>query len=121
MSFEQVLSRFITLAKLDVIEAEKWQWLCSDAVKYYESKQKENINEEECCCSRLSAAAAAMAFYHFTLLNTEQNISSFKAGDVSLGFSNDISKIAYQIWQQAHLSAAKFLNDDNFFFKKVKA
>lgn len=119
VDYEQVLERFITLTGMDEDTAIKWQWLCNDAIISIANRLKSNVNADE-SCGRLSAAAAALAFYNYTVLKGDDKISSFKAGDVTIGFSNSLSVDGLTLWQQAERSVADLLTDDSFIFKRVK-
>lgn len=118
MEFEQVYHRFVTLSGLNPTVAASWQWLCNDAM----CKIQRQLNDKAATsdCDRLSAAAGVLAYYMFTLLNTDENVSSFKAGDVSIGFNGN-SSAAEKIWQLSRESIEDLLDDNDFIFKQVKS
>lgn len=120
MRFEQVFERFSALTGLDYDSASKWQWLCCDAINEYNQKVSRRITDES-SLGRLSAAAAALAFYKYSLLNCDDGIDSFKAGDVTIGFSKNKLSNALDVWRQADKAARDLLDDGNFFFRKVKS
>lgn len=120
MNFDQVIEKFSLLSGLESNTANQWRWLCMESFQAYKERIRTE-NEQDGCCDSVSAAAAAFAYYKYTLLHEEKETNSFKAGDVTIGFSNHSIENAYTIWKQAEQSAAKWLKDDGFYFRKVRS
>ena len=68
-------------------------------------------------------ACAGIAFYNYSLLRcgSEDDFSSFKAGDVTISKSSSaIIENAVKFRDEALLQATEFLNDVNFVFEAVR-
>lgn len=118
MNFEQVYQRFIEISGLDETEAVKWQWVCSIAIDELKVRLKNNIDYES-NCDRLNNAAAALAFYKYCVLSVKDNITNFKAGDVTVELSADKTEKALEFWQASEKAVSDLLTDSSFFFKRV--
>lgn len=118
MNFEQIYQRFIQISGLSEAEAVKWQWLCTIAADELKARLRNNIDYES-NGDRLNNAAAAFAFYKYSVLNVKDNISSFKAGDVTVALSADKNKKALEFWKASEKAVSDLLNDSSFLFKRV--
>lgn len=119
MNYQQVFQRFIELTHLTQDEAEKYRWLCNNAVEELNEMLVDNV-DLSVCSGRLSATASAMAFYKYTMIAEGNNVNSFKAGDITVNCSSD-KEFAKEYLQQCLKSIAQYIKDENFVFRGVKA
>ncbi len=93
--------------------------LCAAAAKELEYRLKEGV---DCSDIRLINAGAAMVNYRLSMkkANTDENVTSFKAGDVTVSLSpSAIIERAEKEKSEALLSAIPLLRDDGFVFRQV--
>ncbi len=93
--------------------------ICEAASAELSSKIKDGADPDDI---RLVGAAAAEVNYRLCTKNifSENGISSFKAGDVSISVSGSESiEAAEKEKNSAYLKALPLLNDDGFFFGQV--
>lgn len=117
MNYQQVFQRFIELANIDFEQAEKYKWLCTNSIEELQEMLADDV-DETACCGRLSATAAAMAFYNYVEICKESNITSFKAGDITVEYS-ERKKFADEYLKQCMKGISKYLKDNSFFFRGV--
>lgn len=100
-------------------EAEKYRWLCNNAVDELNEMLVKGI-DKEACSGRLSATAAAIAFYKYSVIAEGSNVTSVKAGDVTLNCT-PLRQFAEEYLNQSLKSISKYIKDNNFVFRGVKA
>ena len=118
MNFKEVYERFLLISGLDAEEASKWSALCLDAIGQLRGMLKTNEKEEE-NSRRLNTAAAALALYKMALCSAAEDITSFQAGDISIGVQQTLRQRALAVWEAAKAEMAPFMKDENFFFGRV--
>lgn len=113
----QVLSQFSQLAHISEQEAEKYKWLCINAVEELTQMLKKNT-DLTACSGRLSATATAIAYYNYCIIAEGSNVNNLKIGDmtVSCGANKEFAK---DYLQQCMKGIAPYLKDSNFMFKGV--
>ena len=119
MNIQQVFQRFTELVHLSEEQAENYKWLCCNAVEELEEMLVKDVDISR-CSGRLSAAASAMAFYKYIIFEENSNVNSFKAGDITVNYS-DRGEFAKNNLQQCMKSIAPYIKDSNFVFRGVKA
>lgn len=119
ISSAQVLLQLSQLAGISMEEAEKYKWLCTNAVEELTEMLKDNT-ELSACGGRLTATATAMAYYNYCVVMQGSNVNSVKIGDISVSCNAD-KKFANDYLQQCLKSIAPYLKDSSFMFKGVKA
>ena len=93
--------------------------LCAAAAKELETRLKEDA---DCTDIRLINACAAMVHYRVCMRKsgTEEGVTSFKAGDVTVSISpSAIIERAEKEKSEAFISALPLLRDDGFVFRQV--
>lgn len=119
ISSAQVLLQLSQLAGISMEEAEKYKWLCTNAVEELTEMLKDNT-DLSACGGRLTATATAMAYYNYCVVMQGNNVNSVKIGDISVNCNAD-KKFANDYLQQCLKSIAPYLKDSSFMFKGVKA
>lgn len=119
ISSAQVLLQLSQLAGISMEEAEKYKWLCTNAVEELTEMLKDNT-DLSACGGRLTATATAMAYYNYCVVMQGSNVNSVKIGDISVNCNAD-KKLANDYLQQCLKSIAPYLKDSSFMFKGVKA
>ncbi|MEE1155278.1 MAG: hypothetical protein UH241_08995 [Acutalibacteraceae bacterium] len=119
ISSAQVLLQLSQLAGISMEEAEKYKWLCTNAVEELTEMLKDNT-DLSACGGRLTATATAMAYYNYCVVMQGSNVNSVKIGDISVNCNAD-KKFANDYLQQCLKSIAPYLKDSSFMFKGVKA
>lgn len=119
ISSVQVLLQLSQLAGISMEEAEKYKWLCTNAVEELTEMLKDNT-DLSACGGRLTATATAMAYYNYCVVMQGSNVNSVKIGDISVNCNAD-KKFANDYLQQCLKSIAPYLKDSSFMFKGVKA
>ncbi len=119
MDDELIFARFATLCGLNSEEAEAYRFLCRDAAARLESaassKEVVAANSEPFC-----AAAAAAAAYNYFLIGGGGDVSSFKAGDVSLSLSTLKGASSAREYLDVCMENIKsFLKDEDFIFEAI--
>jgi len=117
MNGQQVFQRFCELTGLSYDKAQGYRWLCNNAVEELNEMLVSNIDEQK-CSGRLSAAAAAMAYYKYAIIMENSNVSSFKAGDITVACA-PCKEFAKEYLNQCLKSVALYVKDDNFIFRGV--
>lgn len=119
MDFREVYERFLLISGLDESEASCWAVLCREAQAQLRRMLRPNVNEEE-NGRRLSTAAAALALYKMALCSAGEGITSFKAGDISVTTQETLTARGEAAWKTAKAEISDLLEDDMFFFGRVK-
>ena len=99
--------------------------LCRSCVKEIESKLKPDADRRD---YRVVAAAAGLAYYKLTLKKTfsdsESEITSFKAGDVSIEQDNksneEVLAKAEAFYEKKMAEIIPLCKDDSFAFNQIK-
>ncbi len=105
---------------LSAEETKKAMPFCVSACAQLSKRLKDVRFEDE---SAVITACAGIAFYNYSLLrsSSEDDFSSFKAGDVTISKSSSaIIENAVKFRDEALLQATEFLNDVNFIFEAVE-
>lgn len=118
MNYQQVFQRFIELANLTEEEAEKYRWLCNNAVEELNEMLVKGI-DKEACSGRLSATASALAFYKYSVISQGGNVNSVKAGEITVNCT-PLNQYASEYLNQCMKSIAPYVKDKNFLFRGVK-
>ncbi len=117
MIYQQVFQKFRELAVIDDEEAEKYRWLCDECVEeLYEMLADNGKTLSE---NRLSSVASAMAWYKYVAVAKDSNVTSFKAGELTVSYRQK-SESARQYLQQSLRSIAPYLKDNYFVFRSVR-
>ncbi len=112
------------LTEIDEEEKECIEAVCQQALDEINAKLKPDV---ELTDPRITSAATGVAFYNLCIKRSagrkENDMSSFKAGDLSVsfnegGFSEQLS-LAKEIRDKATLDLTPLLADNGFFFGKV--
>lgn len=121
MKLQDVLERFALISGLTLEETEPWAAVCNEAVEEIRSKLKSDVVEAD-NDRRLNAAAAALSFYRYTLYkSSDLGIGNFSVGDISVNSENKFSmQNATFVWNEARSMVADLLEDDLFFFERVR-
>lgn len=93
--------------------------ICDATARELSARVKPNA---DCSDIRLVNAAAAMANYRlcFKKMHTDEGVTSFKAGDVTVRISPAaLAEQAEKEKTKAILAAAPLLRDDDFLFRQV--
>ncbi|HIQ81202.1 MAG TPA: hypothetical protein IAD32_07985 [Candidatus Scatavimonas merdigallinarum] len=118
MNFKEVYERFLLIADMDQEEGSKWAVLCNEAIEDIQNMCKSGT-DIQLNGRRLSAAAAALAFYKMALMqNAAEDVSSFKAGDISIQMGSRCTK-AQQAWLCAKAHISDLIRDEDFLFEQV--
>lgn len=83
------------------------------------ARDAQNKCKEEENSRRLNTAAAALALYKMALCSAAEDITSFQAGDISIGVQQTLRQRALAVWEAAKAEIAPFMKDENFFFGRV--
>ncbi len=118
MNYQQVFQRFIELANLTDEEAEKYRWLCNNAVEELNEMLVKGI-DKEACSGRLTATAGAIAFYKYSVISQDGNVNSIKAGEITVNCT-PLNQYAGEYLNQCMKSIAPYVKDKNFLFRGVK-
>lgn len=119
MDFREVYERFLLISGLEESEASDWAVLCREAAEQLRRMLRPNVSEEE-NGRRLSTAAAALALYKMALCSAGDEITSFKAGDISVTARETLTARGETVWKAAKAEISDLLRDDTFFFGQVK-
>ena len=93
--------------------------ICESSARELSSRVKPNA---DCSDVRLINAAAAMVNYRLCIrkMHSDEGVTSFKAGDVTVSISPEaLREQAEKDKTEAILSAAPLLRDDEFLFRQV--
>lgn len=114
-----VLSRLKQLVELDKEEAEKLLPVCVVNLQRILAMVNEDADKDDV---RITEAAAALSFYDYAikLKNEVDNITSFKAGDITVSqTSNSLTENAEKIKKDALLELTPLIKDTSFIFMNV--
>lgn len=117
MNIANVTSRFALLSGLSNSEIYNWKGLIDDACVYVNSIViKENLDAADIV--RIETLCAVYAYRLYSLCN-EQEISSFKAGDVSVTSSAKGRENADRLWQEYLEQYSDIVQNKRFLFGAV--
>lgn len=114
-----VLGSLCEITTLDADERAAVLPLCRSALQSLLPQCKSGTDPDDI---RIARAAAAGAFYQWTLrsISQEQNVTSFKAGDVTISQSAAAAlELAERIRKDAYIAVLPLLNDPYFIFQCV--
>ncbi len=120
MTVQSVMERFRLLSGLSTQEASQWSALAEDACAQIAARMRADVETEE-NTRLLEAAAAALVYYEYrTAEGAKREVTSFKAGDLSLEFAaSSGSNDAYGIYIRALEACSKLLDSGEFIFGRV--
>lgn len=120
MGINEVAKGFILLANIDESELSKYIPLIRSSISYVKSILKENIDIKE-NSALLSSACSTYAYYKWSLFCSENNMSYFKAGDVTISKNNQnkVTENAYLLWKESLREISHLTNSSDFYFKGV--
>lgn len=117
LNIANVTSRFALLSGLSNSEIYDWKGIIDDACNYVSSIViKENPDASDNI--RLEALCAVYAYRLYSLCN-EQEISSFKAGDVSVTSPAGDTGKAEKLWQEYLNAYSDLVENKRFLFGAV--
>lgn len=114
-----VLARFRQLVDIDDKEAEKLLPLCVVNLHRVNSQLREDVNSDDV---RIAQAAAALTYYDYAVrLSFEtDNVTSFKAGDITVSkTTTSLTENAEKLKKDALLELVPLMKDTNFVFLNV--
>ena len=114
-----VLSSLCEITQMDADERAAVLPLCRSALDALLPQCKADADPDD---PRIARAAAADAYYKQTLrlLSKEQNVTSFKAGDVTVSQSASAAlELAERVRKEAYLAVLPLLIDPYFIFECV--
>ena len=114
-----VLSVLCAIAQPDAAQRAAVLPLCRSALERLRRSLKKTADPED---PRISRAAAADAYYDWTLrlLAQEENVTSFKAGDVTISRSASAAfETAERVRRDAYLAVLPLLEDPYFVFRSI--
>lgn len=114
-----VLNSLRQLLPLDKREADIALPLCSNCLEEIRENLREDADPQDI---RIATAAAGLAYYKLMvyLLADDGNVSSFRAGDITVKQdSKSVIKIAENVRNDALLRAVPILRDKSFIFRQV--
>lgn len=117
MNIANVTSRFALLSGLSNSEIYDWRSLIDEACDYVKSiviKDKLNLSDKK----RIEILCAVYA-YRLYMLCREQEVSSFKAGDVSVTSPADSTERAEKLWQEYLEQYSDLVQKKRFLFGAV--
>lgn len=120
----EVTDALSLLTDISDSEKETVEAICQRSLDEINSKLKSEAEQTD---PRIAAAATAQAFYSLCIrrlsFKEEANMSSFKAGDLSISYDSANSQeqlnLAKDIRDKAMLELAPLLADNGFYFGKV--
>ena len=118
MSLKDVLDRFALVSGLSPEEISKWIFVIIDCIKYFESALN-NKTVSDADKRRLVHSCAVYAYYKYSLMMLASNCTKFKAGDIEITRSENLSDTAHEMWQLEKKEIADVIDFDDFCFCKV--
>ncbi len=115
----KVLARFRQLIELSDEEAEEILPLCIVNLEKVLSQVKEDSTESDI---RIIEAAAALTYYDYSIKisNQTDNITSFKAGDITVSqTATSLTENAEKMKKEAFLELTPLMRDTSFIFMNV--
>lgn len=119
ISYNDVFSQIEKLITLDSEATERMKFFCESAVATMNSRIKRNADASD---RRLILAAAALAHYRYLqmLCDEESDLTSMKAGDVTVRRDADAAmKRARQFCEETLLDVRDLLVDASFIFTAI--
>lgn len=120
MSLKDVIDRFALVSGLEKEEISKWIFVLVDCIKYFESRLN-NKTLADIEKRRLTHACAVYAYYKYSLMVYAKVSSKFKAGDVEITQSENVTENAHLMWQQEKKEISDIIDFDDFCFCRVRA
>lgn len=124
MSYREVKDYLSELTDITTYAEEEILSLCRSALKEIDARLKVDADKSD---YRIVAAAAALAHYKLVLKasnSDELEMTSFKAGDVSIEQSTKEREMLLDkiegFYEKKFLELAPLCRDDNFAFKQIK-
>lgn len=125
MSFWEVKDYLGELTDISAYKEEEILPLCRSCFKEIESKLKPDADRSD---YRVIAASAGLAFYKLALkkasLDSESNITDFKAGDVSIKqeskSDDELLKKAESFYEKKTTELIPLCKDNSFAFNQIK-
>lgn len=124
MSYREVKDYLSELTDITTYAEEEILSLCRSALKEIDARLKADADKSD---YRIVAAAAALAHYKLVLKTSnsdELEMTSFKAGDVSIEQSTKEREMLLDkiegFYEKKLLELAPLCRDDNFAFKQIK-
>lgn len=114
-----VLARFRQLVDIDDTEADKLLPLCVVNLHRISSQLREDADPDDV---RIAQAAAALVYYDYAVrLSFEtDNVTSFKAGDITVSkTTTSLTENAEKMKKDALLELVPLMKDTNFIFLNV--
>ncbi len=114
-----VLARFRQLIDIDDTEAEKILPLCVVNLQRIQAQLRSDVNQDDV---RIAEAAAALTYYDYAIkLSSEtDDVTSFKAGDITVSKSvSSLTENAEKMKNSALLELVPLMKDTNFVFMNV--
>ncbi len=114
-----VLARFRQFINLDDTEAEKLLPLCVVNLHRINAQLRDDVNTDDI---RITEAAAALTYYDYTVrLSSEtDDVTSFKAGDITVSkTTSSLTENAEKMKKDALLELAPLMKDTTFIFLNV--
>lgn len=112
------------LTEIEESEQEKTLELCRASLREIEAMLKPDADRNDV---RIASAAASLAFYKITIKNSfssSEDITSFKAGDVSItqdtGGSSKQLERAEKLYSEALKSIIPLCTDNGFAFENIR-
>lgn len=112
------------LTEIEESEQEKMLELCRASLREIEAMLKPDADRNDV---RIASAAASLAFYKITIKNSfssSEDITSFKAGDVSItqdtGGSSKQLERAEKLYSEALKSIIPLCTDNGFAFENIR-
>ncbi|MBR3588284.1 MAG: hypothetical protein IKL16_01850 [Clostridia bacterium] len=114
-----VLSRFRQFVNLEEYEAEKILPLCVVNLQRIQAQLRDNVNPDDI---RIQEAAACLTYYDYTVrLSSEaDNVTSFKAGDITVSkTTSSLKEDAEKMKKDALLELTPLMKDTRFVFLNI--
>ncbi len=120
MSLKDVIDRFALVSGLEKEEISKWIYIVIDCIKYFEQTLGNKVISDS-DMRRLSHACAVYAYYKYSLINYASTASKFKAGDIEVTESENLTDKVHAMWQQEKREISDIIDFDDFCFCRVRA
>lgn len=114
--YRHVKNTLAVLMNCEVSELDKYDSLIESICLSLSTKTKASVNETDI---RIIYLAAAKCYYQLLLLNQSENLTSFKAGDISYTVSSAAVDGAKELYLQAVRDSADLIDNSAFILKAV--
>lgn len=98
MCLKDVSQRFKLISGISEEELSDWMFVCTAAIDFIEKAAVKDFEADGELKPRLTNATAVYAFYLYSRYSAD-SLQSFKAGDVEITKSTELSKKAEQMWK----------------------